>query len=141
MALTKIKGQNFRAFIDCQAVAEAVSCQVSIQGNMESVRTKDSENSYEMEAMTSRGFSVQVDSIGATVEELRAIITMFNGDTVLAEWDQTTTATGTQNRECANASFKASGLSRLTDWTITANNRQRINVSRQFTGYGALSIN
>ena len=58
MALKKLKGQNFRAFVGGNAVPEASSCQVSITGNMEDAKTKDSEGSFGMEQMTSRSWSV-----------------------------------------------------------------------------------
>lgn len=140
MSLTKIKGSNFRAFIGGTAVSEATSCQCSINGNMESERTKDSEGSYDQQSMTSRGWSVQVDSNQATLAELRAVITMFNDDsTVQVGWDQTETTAGTQNRTPSNAAFARSGQAHLNDFTITANNRATVTLSRQFQGSGALS--
>ena len=140
MSLTKIKGQNFRAFVGGSAVSEESSCQVSITGNTESSKTKDSEGSYDQEQMTSRGWSVQVDSYQATAAELKAVITMFNSDSkVTVGWDQTETTAGTQNRTAANAAFARSGQAILNDFTISASNRQNITVSRQFQGSGALS--
>ena len=140
MALTKVKGSNFRAFIGGSAVAECTSCQVSITGNMEDARTKDSEGSYAQEQMTSRGWSVQVDSLEATAAALKAIITMFNSDSpVTVGWDQTETTTGTQNRTAANADFARSGSAILNDFSIQMNNRQNVQVTRQFQGTGALS--
>ena len=140
MSLTKIKGQNFRAFVGGSAVSEESSCQVSITGNTESSKTKDSEGSYDQEQMTSRGWQVQVDSYQATAAELKAVITMFNSDSkVTVGWDQTETTAGTQNRTAANAAFARSGQAIFNDFTISASNRQNITVSRQFQGSGALS--
>jgi hypothetical protein len=140
MATTKVKGSNFRAFINGEAAVEATSCQVSIQGNMEDARTKDSEGSYAQEQMTSKGWSVQVDSLEATAAALKAIITMFNSDTpVTVGWDQTETTAGTQNRTAANAAFARSGLAILNDFSISASNRANVQVSRQFQGTGALA--
>lgn len=140
MSLTKIKGQNFRAFVGDSAVSEESSCQVSITGNTESSKTKDSEGSYDQEQMVSRGWQVQVDSYQATAAELKAAITMFNSDSkVTVGWDQTETTAGTQNRTAANATFARSGQAILNDFTISASNRQNITVSRQFHGSGALS--
>ena len=140
MALTKVKGSNFRAFIGGSAVAEATNCQVSITGNMEDARTKDTEGSYSQEQMTSRGWSVQVDSLEATAAALKAIITMFNSDTpVSVGWDQTETTAGTQNRTAANADFARSGNAILNDFSIQMNNRANVQVTRQFQGTGALS--
>ena len=106
----------------------------------EDARTKDSEGSYAQEQMTSKGWSVQVDSLEATAAALKAIITMFNSDTpVTVGWDQTETTAGTQNRTAANAAFARSGNAILSDFSIQANNRQNMSVSRQFTGTGGLS--
>lgn len=140
MALTKIKGQNFRALVGGSAVPEASSCQVSITGNMEDAKTKDSENAFNEEQMTSRGWSVQVDSYQATAAELIAVITQFLSDsTVQVGWDQTATTAGGKNRTPSNAAFARSGDAILTDFTLQANNRANITLSRQYTGSGALA--
>lgn len=137
MALTKLKGQNFRVFVAGAAVAEATSCQVSISGNMEDARTKDTEGSYSTEQMVSRGWTAQVDSLQATAAELKALITTFNSDSaVTVGWDQTD---GTANRVAQNASFARSGSAHLIDLTINAPNRANISVSAQYQGSGALS--
>ena len=137
MALTKVKGSNFRAFVSGSAVTESTSCQINIQGNMEDGRTQDSVGDYAQETMTSRGFSVQVDSYGATLSILRALITQFNSDSkVTVGWDQTA---GAQNRVAQNAAFARSGSAILNDLTINAPDRQRITTSAQYQGSGALS--
>ena len=137
MALTKLKGQNFRMLVGGNAVAEATSCQVSISGNMEDARTKDTEGSYNQEQMTSRGWTAQVDSLQATAAELKALITVFNSDnTVAVGWDQTE---GSQNRTPSEADFARSGQAHLIDLTINAPNRANVSVSAQYQGSGALS--
>ncbi len=140
MALNKLKGQNFRTFVNGNAVPEASSCQVSITGNMESSKTKDSEGSFEQEQMTSRSWSVQVDSYEATADSLINIINQFISDNkVTVGWDETKVVTGSQNRTPNNAAFARSGQAILNDFTIAANNRTPIQVTRQFTGSGALA--
>ena len=137
MALTKLTGQNFRVFVGSSAVPEATSCQVTISGNMEDARTKDTEGSYNQEAMTSRGWQVQVDSLEATAAALKALITRFNSDsTVTVGWDQTE---GTNNRTASNAAFARSGAAHLVDLSIAAQNRANVQVSCQYQGSGALS--
>lgn len=140
MALKKLKGQNFRAFVGGNAVPEASSCQVSITGNMESSKTKDSEGSFEQEQMTSRSWSVQVDSYGATAGSLIAVILQFVSDEKVAVgWDETKVVTDSQNRTPNNAAFARSGQAILNDFTIQANNRTNIQVTRQYMGSGALA--
>ena len=140
MALNKLKGQNFRTFVGGNAVPEASSCQVSITGNMESSKTKDSEGSFEQEQMTSRSWSVQVDSYEATAGSLIAVILQFlNDEKVTVGWDETKVVTDSQNRTPNNAAFARSGQAILNDFTIQANNRTNIQVTRQYMGSGALA--
>ena len=140
MALNKLKGQNFRVFVGGSAVPEASSCQVTTTGNMEDSKTKDSEGSFGMEQMTSRSWSVQVDSYEATADSLINIIKQFISDQkVTVGWDETATTAGTQNRTPQNADFARSGQAILNDFTIQANNRTNIQVTRQYMGSGALA--
>lgn len=140
MALTKIKGQNFRVFVGGSAVPEAVNCSVQITGNMEDSSTKDTESDYTTEQMVSKSWQAQVDSYQASAASLKALLTRFNaGTAVSVGFDQTTTTVGGQNRTAANADFARSGQALLTDLNITANNRAVINVSTTYQGTGALS--
>ena len=137
MAETKLMGQNFRAFVDSTAVAEATNCQVTISGNMEDGSTKDSTSSWQEEQMVSKQWSVTVDSVDATLANLRALITQFNSDEkVTVGFDQ---AGGAQNRVAQNAAFARSGDAILNDLSIVANNRSTIQVSCQYQGSGELS--
>lgn len=137
MALIKLLGQNFRAFVASSAVPEATNCQVTIQGNMEDTTTKDSEGAWNEEQMTSKQWSVQVDDVDASYTTLRALITRFNSDTkTTVGWDQTA---GAQNRVAKQADFARSGQAILNDLSIQANNRQTIQVTCQYQGSGALS--
>ena len=143
MALTKIKGQNFRAFVGglaaANAVVEETNCQVQITGNMEDASTKDTINAWTTEQMTSKQWQVSVDQLEATAARLKAIITQFNSDsTVTVGFDQTTAGTA-QNRTPFNAAFARSGQAHLTDVSISAPNRQNITVSLQYQGTGALA--
>ena len=137
MALTKVKGSNFRAFVGGSAVAESTSCQVTLQGNMEDDKTQDSVGDFAQEQMTSRGWSVQVDSFDASVASLRALITQFQSDSKpTVGWDQTA---GAQNRVAQNAAFARSGSAILNDLSIQASDRQTIQTTAQYQGSGALS--
>ena len=137
MALNKVMGQNFRAFIGSSAVSEETNCQVTIQGNMEDGSTQDSAGAWNEEQMTSKQWSVQVDDVDSSLASLRALITAFNSDSkVTVGWDQTA---GEQNRVAQNADFARSGQAILNDLSIQANNRQTIQVSCQYQGSGALA--
>lgn len=137
MALTKIKGQNFRVFVGGSAVTEATNCSVTIQGNMEDGSTKDTDNLWNNESMTSKSWNVSVDNLDASVAALRALISQFNSDsTVTVGWDQTA---GTNNRSAQNAAFARSGSAILNDVSINSANRTNIQVTCQYLGTGALA--
>ena len=137
MALNKVMGQNFRAFVAGSAVPEATNCQVTVQGNVEDGSTKDSTGGWNEEQMTSKQWSVQVDNVDSSLASLRALITRFNSDAkTIVGWDQTA---GAQNRVAQNAAFARSGQAILNDLSIQAGNRQTIQVSCQYQGSGALA--
>lgn len=137
MALTKLKGQNFRVLVGGAAVTEAVNCSITIQGNMEDGSTKDTDNTWTNESMTSKSWNVSVDNLDASVASLRALITQFNSDnTVAVGWDHTS---GTNNRTAQNAAFARSGQAILNDVSISSANRTNIQVTCQYLGTGALT--
>ena len=137
MPLTKVMGQNFRAFVGSSTVIEATNCQCTIQGNMEDGSTKDSVGGWNEEMMTSKQWSVQVDDVDASLATLRALITRFNSDSkTTVGWDQTA---GAQNSVAQHADFARSGQAILNDLSIQANNRTTIQVSCQYQGSGALA--
>lgn len=137
MALTKLMGQNFRAFVGGAAVPESTSCSVSIQGDAEDSSTKDDVGSYTSQQVVSKSWSVQADNIDASLATLRALITRFNSDAkTTVGWDQTA---GAQNRVAQNADFAREGDAILNDLSIVANNRATITISCQYQGSGALS--
>jgi ABC-type molybdate transport system substrate-binding protein len=54
-------------------------------------------------------------------------------------WDETKAEFASQNRIPNNAAFARSGQAILNDFTIQANNRTNIQVTRQYMGSGALA--
>lgn len=144
MALVKLKGQNFRAFVGglaaAYAVVEETNMSVQISGNMEDETTKDTENSWTEEAMTSKQWQIQVDSLEATAARIKAIITQFNSDSAVSVgFDQTDTTAGGQNRTPSNAPFARSGQAHLIDVSISAPNRNSITISLTYQGTSALA--
>lgn len=145
MAITRLKGQNFRAFSgatssNMSAFPEETNVSVTISGNMEDSTTKDSEGGWTEEQMVSKQWSVQVDHVDASVASLRALLNMFISDSKqYVGWDQTTTTAGAQNRTPAGNEIARSGQAILSDVSIQANNRQTIQTTVQFQGSGALA--
>jgi hypothetical protein len=90
--------------------------------------------------MVSKQWSVSVDSVDASVANLRALITRFNSDSYTnVGWDQTSTTAGEMNRTAVGANFARSGLAILNDLSIQADSRTTIQVSCQYQGSGAIS--
>ena len=139
MSLQKLKGENFRAFVNNAAVAEEQSVNVTISGNMEDATSKDTVGGYSQEDMVSRQYQIQVESNAADLTTLRALITMFNSDTPIPVGFDATTPGTNQNRTPANADFARSGTAFLNDLTIQADDRANVQVSCQYTGDGALA--
>lgn len=138
--MSKIKGQNFRIFVEGDAVPQATNCQVTLTGNMEDISTKDTEGMFNQEQMVSTSWQVQVDGYDASVVTAKALISRFiAAAAVTVGWDETTGDTGTLNREAAEASFARSGDALLTDLTLQFNDRTTCTVSSQYQGTGALS--
>ena len=147
MAVKRIKGQNFRIFINgttaAQAVPEETNCTVAIQSNTESAGSKDVDGNWKQDQIVTKSWNVQVESQAADADYLRNILNRFNSfepGNELVGWDQTISDGGTtHNRTAVNATFSRSGRAFLNDVTITANDRQPISVSCQYTGNGALN--
>jgi hypothetical protein len=138
--MSKIKGQNFRLLMSGSAVPEETNVSITLTGNAEDTSTKDTEGLFTQETIVSTAWSAQVDSYQAEPAQLRAILTTFIAATAVAVgWDETTGASGTQNRTPANANFKRSGQALLNDFTMQFDDRATVTTSLQFQGTGALS--
>lgn len=134
--MSKIKGQNFRLLQDGVAFPEASNCSITIQGNQEDTSTKDTEGLYTENDVITTSWNCQVDTYQSEATPLRAVITTFNqAQPVEIGWDQTA---GALNRVAQNANFARSGNALLNDFTMTFNDRERVQLSLQFQGTEAL---
>ena len=148
MALKKLLGSNFRVVEGSAVIAQATSCQVTVSGNMESARTKDTPNGYDQEQMVSKQWSLQVTTIDASVETLRTYITMFNTQNAGGQssscytglpvgFDETS---GTNNSTLEHSTdIEHSGVALLSDLNLQANNRTTCQLQLQLTGNGPLA--
>ena len=137
MAQTKLMGQQFRVFENSDKIDGAVSCQVTITQNMEDGSTKDTTGSFTEETVESRSWQVQVEDKNGTYTALRTLLSAIKSMTAkTVGFDRTS---GTENGTAQNETWAKSGQAYLSDLTIVANNRQAIQVTRQYTGSGELS--
>ena len=138
-----IKGQNLRVMVGGKCIAMATSCQFHIGTSLEDVSTKDSTGDWQEQEVTGLNWDASTDSLvtltdngqnGELPTDLMSLI--INKTLVTLTFDQTA---GTNNRTGQNATIKRSGSAYLTDYSLTAPNRQNSTLSCKFTGTGPLS--
>ena len=141
--MATIKGQNLRVMVGGKCIAMATSCQFHIGTSMEDASTKDSTGDWQEQEVTGLNWDASTDSLvtltdngqnGELPTDLMSLI--INKTLVTLTFDQTA---GTNNRTGQNSTIKRSGSAYLTDYSLTAPNRQNSTLSCKFTGTGPLS--
>lgn len=141
--MATIKGQNLRVMVGGKCIAMATSCTFHISAQVESASTKDDANDFEVNEVTGLSWDAQTDSLvtltdngvnGELPTDLLSLI--INKTKVTLTFDQTA---GANNRTGQNSAIKRSGEAFLTDYSLSAQNRQNSTISCQFTGTGPLS--
>lgn len=141
--MATIKGQNLRVMVGGKCIAMATSCQFHVSAQLESSSTKDSVGDFEEQEVTGLSWDAQTDSLvtltdngvnGELPTDLLSLI--INKTKVTLTFDQTA---GANNRTGQNSAIKRSGEAFLTDYSLSAQNRQNSQLSCQFTGTGPLS--
>ena len=126
-----------------KCIAMATSCTFHISAQVESASTKDDANDFEVNEVTGLSWDASTDSLvtltdngtnGELPTELMSLI--INKTLVTLTFD---TTSGTNNRTAQNSAIKKSGSAYVTDFSVTAQNRQNSTLTVQFTGTGALS--
>jgi hypothetical protein len=141
--MATIKGQNLRVMVGDKCIAMATSCTFHISAQVESASTKDDANDFDVNEVTGLSWDASTDSLvtltdngtnGELPTDLMSLI--INKTLVTLTFDQTA---GTNNRTGQNSAIKRSGQAYLTDYSLSAPNRQNSTLSCQFTGSGPLS--
>lgn len=141
--MATIKGQNLRVMVEGKCIAMATSCTFHISAQVEDSSTKDDANDFANNEVTGLSWDAQTDSLvtltdngvnGEIPTDLMSLI--INKTKVILTFDQTA---GANNRVGQNSVIKRSGDAYLTDYSISAQNRQNSTLSCQFTGTGPLS--
>jgi hypothetical protein len=141
--MATIKGQNLRVMVGGKCIAMATSCTFHISAQVEDSSTKDDANDFANNEVTGLSWDAQTDSLvtltdngvnGELPTDLMSLI--INKTKVMLTFDQTA---GTNNRTGQNSAIKRSGQAYLTDYSLSAQNRQNSTLSCQFTGTGPLS--
>ena len=138
-----IKGQNLRVMVGGKCIAMATSCQIHIGTQLEDASTKDSTGDWQEQEVTGLNWDATTDSLvtledngtnGELPQDLMSLI--ISKTKVTLTFDQTA---GTHNRVGQNSVIKRSGEAYLTDYNLTAPNRQNSTLNCKLTGTGALS--
>ena len=141
--MATIKGQNLRVMVGGKCIAMATSCTFHISAQVEDSSTKDDANDFANNEVTGLSWDAQTDSLvtltdngvnGELPTDLMSLI--INKTLMTLTFDETA---GTNNRTGQNSAIKRSGQAYLTDYSLSAQNRQNSTLSCQFTGTGPLS--
>lgn len=126
-----------------KCIAMATSCTFHISAQVESASTKDDANDFEVNEVTGLSWDASTDSLvtltdnGTNGELPTDIMSLIINKTMVTLTFDTTA--GTNNRTAQNSAIKKSGSAYVTDFSVTAQNRQNSTLTVQFTGTGALS--
>ena len=122
-----LKGQNLRiaiipseAHAPAQVVAKSTGCTITLNNNTEEASHKDVLGMASMPVVTSKGYSISVDSLD--VSDAAALLRQIQSCTpFIVEWDETST---TDNQTRVKATFARRGLAYINDLTLTFNDRE-----------------
>ncbi len=121
----------------------ATSCTFHISAQVEDSSTKDDANDFANNEVTGLSWDAQTNSLVTLTDngvngELPTdpMSLIINKTKVTLTFDETA---GTNNRTGQNSAIKRSGQAYLTDYSLSAQNRQNSTLSCQFTGTGPLS--
>lgn len=133
--MATLKGQNLRIISGTSVIAMATSCTITLTGNSDDASTKDDVGMASKPEITSKGWSVQVESL--SVADVGAMLTAIKSLTPFTlEWDETS---ATDNQTPLGAAFARGGQAYLNDVTFNFNDRENSSKSLQFTGCSPLT--
>lgn len=138
--MTTLKGKNLRILLyddgaaKYKVVAKSTNCTVTLTGNSDSAETKDDVGLATKPEITSKSWSVQVESLDVT--DTAAVLTAIKDLTPFTLiWDETST---TDNQTSQAAGYARKGTAYLNDVTFQWDDRTNSTKQLQFSGTGAL---
>lgn len=120
--------------VPLHCIAMATGCTITLTGNAEDASHKDITGMASAQAIVSKAWSVQVDSLDVTNANL-FLAAIHTGNPITVMWDETST---TDNQTVSGATFARTGQAYISDVALNFNNRENSAKSVQFTGTGAL---
>ena len=136
--MATLKGQNIRVLLQegtkFKVVGKSTNCTVTLTGNSDDASTKDDTGMASKPEITSKSWSVQVESLDVT--DTAAVLNAIKNLTPFTLiWDETATA---DNQTAQAATYSRKGQAYLNDVTFSWNDRENSTKQLQFTGSGAL---
>lgn len=136
--MATLKGQNIRVLLQegtkFKVVGKSTNCTVTLTGNSDDASTKDDTGMASKPEITSKSWSVQVESLDVT--DTAAVLNAIKNLTPFTLiWDETATA---DNQTAQAAAYSRKGKAYLNDVTFSWNDRENSTKQLQFTGSGAL---
>lgn len=133
------KGQNIRILLQdgtkFKVVGKSTNCTVTLTGNSDDASTKDDVALASKPEITSKSWSVQVESLDVT--DTAAVLNAIKNLTPFTLiWDETATA---DNQTAQAATYSRRGQAYLNDVTFQWDDRTNSTKQLQFTGSGALT--
>jgi predicted secreted protein len=133
-----LKGQNFRVFLKdgntYKVVAKSTSCTISRTSNTQELNTKDDVGGAAKPSITSKAWSVQVESLNVT--DIASILTaMKSGTPFDLAWDEV----GTSDNQTPTGESACNGKAFLNDLVANFNNNEFSTKTIQFTGTGGIT--
>ena len=138
--MATLKGQNFRILTlnksdnKFYCVGMATNCTVTLTNNADDASTKDDVGMASKPTVTSKSWSVQVESLNVTDTALM-LTTIKSMQPFTLMWNETDTS---DNQTTTDPSYARTGQAYLNDGTFTFNDRENSTKSLQFQGSGAL---
>ena len=136
--MATLKGQNIRVLLQdgtkFKVVGKSTNCTVTLTGNSDDASTKDDTGMASKPEITSKSWSVQVESLDVT--DTAAVLNAIKNLTPFTLiWDETATA---DNQTAQAAAYSRKGQAYLNDVTFNWNDRENSTKQLQFAGSGAL---
>lgn len=136
--MATLKGQNIRVLLQegtkFKVVGKSTNATITLTGNSDDVSTKDDVGMASKPEITSKAWSVQVESLDVT--DAAAMLTAIKNLTPFTLiWDETATS---NNQTAQAAAYARRGQAYLNDVTFQWDDRTNSTKQLQFTGTGAL---
>ena len=136
--MATLKGQNIRILLQendkFKVVGKSTNCTVTLTGNSDDASTKDDTGMASKPEITSKSWSVQVESLDVT--DTAAVLNAIKNLTPFTLiWDEVSTS---NNQTAQAAAYSRRGHAYLNDVTFSWNDRENSTKQLQFTGSGAL---